>query len=276
MLQYHYSLSGVACASVIYIYKITYMRYNKQICVTIILFVLCVCLDGCNFMSQIMKRMKKDSAVSPVVGVMLMLVVTIIIAAVVAAFAGGLISTTSVAPKASLETTITLDGGMAGNNAMTIKHLGGDPIDTADVKLVTSWTNRTTKEVNFRETTALPYTQTQTAFNTAGNLTNLSLVNANVNSSWGAIYQDPYFVVPGTMPSQSEETVKLWFGEYIFKAGDILKADASLDPSVGSYADHSLIKNSEWLSKDDVVTVQLIHIPSGNLIYEKDVYVTEA
>lgn len=228
-------------------------------------------------MNSIQKRTeKKDSAVSPVVGVMLMLVVTIIIAAVVAAFAGGLISTTSVAPKASLETTITLDGGMSGNNAMTIKHLGGDPIDTGDVKLVTSWTNRTTKEVNYRETTALPFTQTQTAFNTNGNLTNLSLVNANVNNSWGAIYQDPYFVVPSTLPSQSEETVKLWFGEYIFRAGDILKADASLNPAVDSYADHSLIKNSEWLSKDDVVTVQLIHIPSGNLIYEKDVYVTEA
>lgn len=37
-----------------------------------------------------MKQMKKDDAVSPVVGVMLMLVVTIIIAAVVATFAGGL------------------------------------------------------------------------------------------------------------------------------------------------------------------------------------------
>lgn len=33
----------------------------------------------------------KDSAVSPVVGVMLMLVVTIVIAALVASFAGGLV-----------------------------------------------------------------------------------------------------------------------------------------------------------------------------------------
>jgi len=43
-----------------------------------------------------------ESAVSPVVGVMLMLVVTIIIAAVVSAFAGGLSSGTNKAPQLSL------------------------------------------------------------------------------------------------------------------------------------------------------------------------------
>ena len=37
---------------------------------------------------------KKEDAVSPVIGVMLMLVVTIVIAAVVAAFAGGLATET--------------------------------------------------------------------------------------------------------------------------------------------------------------------------------------
>ena len=39
-----------------------------------------------------------DSAVSPVIGVMLMLVVTIIIAAVVSSFAGGLVSGQQAAP----------------------------------------------------------------------------------------------------------------------------------------------------------------------------------
>jgi hypothetical protein len=45
---------------------------------------------------------QQESAVSPVVGVMLMLVVTIIIAAVVSAFAGGLNSDQSMTPQASL------------------------------------------------------------------------------------------------------------------------------------------------------------------------------
>jgi len=46
---------------------------------------------------SIMKKDKKEDAVSPVVGVMLMLVVTIIIAAVVAAFASGVATDTEAA-----------------------------------------------------------------------------------------------------------------------------------------------------------------------------------
>ena len=46
---------------------------------------------------------KKEDAVSPVIGVMLMLVVTIVIAAVVAAFAGGLGSDVEMAPTAALD-----------------------------------------------------------------------------------------------------------------------------------------------------------------------------
>jgi FlaG/FlaF family flagellin (archaellin) len=48
---------------------------------------------------------KKDEAVSPVVGVMLMLVVTIIIAAVVSGFAGGLAGENQKAPQASVVAT---------------------------------------------------------------------------------------------------------------------------------------------------------------------------
>ena len=49
---------------------------------------------------------KKEDAVSPVIGVMLMLVVTIVIAAVVAAFAGGLATETESAPVAVLDADV--------------------------------------------------------------------------------------------------------------------------------------------------------------------------
>ncbi|HJJ42434.1 MAG TPA: type IV pilin [Methanocorpusculum sp.] len=65
-------------------------------------------------MNSITKRnQKKDSAVSPVVGVMLMLVVTIIIAAIVSAFAGGLVTSADKAPNAVLKVDIVskLGGG---------------------------------------------------------------------------------------------------------------------------------------------------------------------
>ncbi|MFZ0004287.1 MAG: type IV pilin N-terminal domain-containing protein [Methanoregula sp.] len=65
-----------------------------------------------------------DSAVSPVVGVMLMLVVTIIIAAVVSAFAGGLATGTSKTPQVTLSATYSQSGGMI------ISHNGGDNVNT--------------------------------------------------------------------------------------------------------------------------------------------------
>jgi len=71
-----------------------------------------------------------ESAVSPVVGVMLMLVVTIIIAAVVSAFAGGLSSGTNKAPQLSMgaeahnDSNILLDfkgGDTVSGGAITVK-----------------------------------------------------------------------------------------------------------------------------------------------------------
>lgn len=70
---------------------------------------------------------KNNSAVSPVVGVMLMLVVTIIIAAVVSAFSGGLTSGQTKAPQANIKGTFSISEGM------TISHAGGDSLATKDL-----------------------------------------------------------------------------------------------------------------------------------------------
>ena len=69
----------------------------------------------------------RETAVSPVVGVMLMLVVTIIIAAVVAAFAGGSLSNTPKTPSATIKGVFSQSGGMQ------IIHAGGDTIPTQDL-----------------------------------------------------------------------------------------------------------------------------------------------
>ncbi len=98
-----------------------------------------------------MKRsMNDDNAVSPVVGVMLMLVVTIIIAAVVAAFAGGLGETAAVAPNTVLEfsmragpsTGISASGSSFAPNpdCVVLKVAGGDPLPSADIQIVTTYT----------------------------------------------------------------------------------------------------------------------------------------
>ncbi|MGB4234838.1 MAG: type IV pilin N-terminal domain-containing protein [Methanoregulaceae archaeon] len=109
-------------------------------------------------------RIKKDEAVSPVVGVMLMLVVTIIIAAVVSAFAGGLAGDNQKAPQASIVATDFVargivdtvetsgmtnawgqgqwrpdqgDTGPAADIYVVFEHMGGDSLnlDTIEIHL---------------------------------------------------------------------------------------------------------------------------------------------
>lgn len=99
-------------------------------------------------MKLIQKRTeKKDSAVSPVVGVMLMLVVTIIIAAVVASFAGGLVTSTEPAPTAVLTATVDTTWTdksefWGGNETVFVSSINGDPIDLS--KLAVKVYNATT------------------------------------------------------------------------------------------------------------------------------------
>jgi FlaG/FlaF family flagellin (archaellin) len=78
-----------------------------------------------------MKFIENKDAVSPVVGVMLMLVVTLIIAGVVSAFGGGLVSTTSATPQASLSSSLTY------GNPMTITHNGGDSLIGSSIDIKT-------------------------------------------------------------------------------------------------------------------------------------------
>jgi len=70
---------------------------------------------------------QNDSAVSPVVGVMLMIVVVIIIAAIVSAFAGGAMANSQKTPQATIKGTFSASGGMQ------IIHAGGDTIPTSDL-----------------------------------------------------------------------------------------------------------------------------------------------
>jgi Uncharacterized protein conserved in archaea len=76
--------------------------------------------------------LKRDSAVSPVVAVMLMLVVTIIIAAIVSAFAGGITSGQKNVPQATIKADFSILDGFK------IHHTGGDSIPMNDVQF-TIW-----------------------------------------------------------------------------------------------------------------------------------------
>ncbi len=244
------------------------------------------------FRNALFETKERESAVSPVVGVMLMLVVTIIIAATVSAFAGGLVGTADKAPQAAFDVKINIaHQSWATERTMTFTHLGGDPIDTGRTKLVTSWTNKTTKEVCYSEVTALPESTEEAEYNSKTHDTaKLNLVTANCNYSsldfddgntYDFKYQEPYFVLPGTNPTDHGAGTSLWYGNYILHPGDVMKVQMSLyeDAYVHPYKcgkDNAVIKEYGLLSGKDVVNVKLIDIPTGQIIYDKDIYVVEA
>jgi FlaG/FlaF family flagellin (archaellin) len=66
--------------------------------------------------------MKQNTAVSPVIGSILMIVLTIIVAAVVSSFAGGMIETKQKFP------TVTFEAEFASNGDLSLLHLTGDPL----------------------------------------------------------------------------------------------------------------------------------------------------
>lgn len=78
------------------------------------------------------RRQENESAVSPVIGVMLMIVVTIIIAAVVAAFSGGLSSDQKKTPNAVF---VVAGVSTGGNGTVTFQQTGGDELALNEIIL---------------------------------------------------------------------------------------------------------------------------------------------
>lgn len=117
-----------------------------------------------------------ESAVSPVVGVMLMLVVTIIIAAVVSAFAGGLSGDQSKTPQASLSARALIEdirdtdetdwastypADFQAKNGLLFENTGGDSFALSDIYIqLQSGDNKydidTFDEIQSTEGTCLP------------------------------------------------------------------------------------------------------------------------
>lgn len=94
---------------------------------------------------QIPEMFKRDDAVSPVIGVILMVAITVILAAVIAAFVFGM-DTPEVSPQASLKVDdIKLDVDDNHNSSIYIDHQGGDKIDLSEATLTVTQGNNITK-----------------------------------------------------------------------------------------------------------------------------------
>ncbi len=221
----------------------------------------------------------QETAVSPVVGVMLMLVVVIIIAAVVSAFAGGIASTAKDAPKISAECKI-INGGTWQNSMFDLAITGiSEPVPTRDVELITSWQAGDGIKGGGR------VTGPNTTENAVGN-THFSDNN----------YQSPEGYGPGVNRSKlMEHYPDQMFGNYTLTVGTRMHSSpAGMSSGYGNspstrfgYTNGSVyqyetdmdgmqaVLGREWwhLRAGDTVRVKLLHVPSGKVMYEQDISV---
>ncbi|MDO8872056.1 MAG: type IV pilin N-terminal domain-containing protein [Methanoregula sp.] len=227
---------------------------------------------------------KREDAVSPVVGVMLMLVVVIIIAAVVSAFAGGLATKEQKAPVAILDVDInSLEnaGDMPpwGDGyyvpTMTIRHVSGDPLQTKDLKIITYFQNRTGSK-------AIGMLQGEQAV--AGNDAWISYTSSQYIGVF--FINDPKRF--GTGAVQDTKGKDNWFGNAsaVLQTGDILTSPAQF---CGNYNDDTgptqphVNTGMNYLFGFNVsdpangfrpgasADVKIVHIPSGKYIYDEKV-----
>jgi len=247
---------------------------------------------------------KKDSAVSPVIGVMLMLVVTIIIAAVVSSFAGSLTGDQESAPSMAMDVKVVNTGSWVGSGFFATITGTSEPIPTKNLKLITSWKTTSRSDSN----------QKITGGNTSIGRT------PNVNSYVGmkmkavTISGAPYGVgtgVNGTVNQMNPEKYSnMWFGNYTMMSGTNLYAypygtDSGMAIGSGTwgasatsgygvvspylYTNGSYVWSSQadsmeavlgkgWenLKTGDLVSVSVFHIPSGKTIFDADVAVSGA
>lgn len=192
-----------------------------------------------------------ETAVSPVVGVMLMLVVTIIIAAVVSAFSGGLSSGQKVTPSASISVKIdtAMDDTMGGTTTkMVFEHLSGDSIRSQDIKIITYYTAPNGTVIRHTQDASSPATQ---------------------------LYSSPrYTRVPflnDPKVGRSGYNTSVDFGNFTWSTGDLL--------STGSPAGTSAllgfnVSDTGYGFRTGVpVDVKILHTPSNKYIFDKEVFV---
>ncbi|HJJ28788.1 MAG TPA: type IV pilin N-terminal domain-containing protein [Methanocorpusculum sp.] len=231
---------------------------------------------------------RKEAAVSPVVGVMLMLVVTIIIAGVVAVFAGSMAGSTEAAPVISLETEL-VNGGNYYNSHFSMKVLSvSEPIPTSDLKITTTWYDKTnakwvttsTGDIStswsWQDQKPTPGTHTVTGTSPYGYGSGVAEVNTGVpNNEQGfgsytlvggtSMQAYPAGQAHGYIDKNDKASEGYFDGSYTGFAEGSGSADAM--QSIFGYG-------WENLKSGDTVNVKLIYLPSGTAIYEKDVVVS--
>jgi archaeal type IV pilus assembly protein PilA len=229
----------------------------------------------------------RDDGVSPVVGVMLMLVVTIIIAAVVSAFSGGLTSGQQKAPQLSGEAAI-MNTGLFTGSSFSMKITGvSEPIPTKNLKLITTWTAR---DGTKSSTAVMPnvnnyHVGTKSLVAPVGSGPGVDKFGM-VGTSYPEQYWGNYTVTTGTtfdaipMGLYGPTSLPSYGGYGVNPATGTVKPDytyySGTGYTVGTDVDSiQAVLGTNWnrLRQGDTVRVQLLHIPSGKMVFDQNVIV---
>lgn len=191
-----------------------------------------------------MKKLKRDEkAVSPVIGVMLMIVVTVILAASVSSFSSS-VTQVEKAPIGVFQAEILKAGGWGDH--ISFRYLSGDRIPSSELTMI---------------------------FIANGTMTEVLPNSVNTKYNWYGKdynYTSPWKFVPGSLPSDHPEVN---FGNYTIMPGITFKGNYAMG-ATGTDDVHAMIKNWDDLTTDSIVTVKMVHNPSGRVIWQADVSVT--
>lgn len=218
-------------------------------------------------------RKTTDTGVSPVVGVMLMLAITVMIAAIVSAAAGGLSSTEKKAPAAILDVTIYAqkEYGSCRIPSLVIRHVSGNVLPTKDLQIITYYRTPSGKVIK-------------------GNISGQYSVNGDDDWSGSGFTAGTYcgvLFIGDTNRDGADTTLQdspggnaNWFGNFSasFRPGDILVTPAQFCRSSDQHNPGMEflfpgVKFPEEFPAGSVVTVKIIHTPSGQMIFDKEVVV---
>ena len=230
-----------------------------------------------------MKTKIHENAVSPVVGVMLMLVVTIIIAALVSSFAGGLGTQAEVTPTATFDVDITLNPNANTQTGpmMTLKHLGGDTLDTKDLQVITEYTVPSKCEGRKMKNAGKTIKHTIDGSLTMGKENEW---DPGLDPFTTPQVNNPAYAL--TMNSMSVEN-RFAFGTGLWRPGQVIQSDWAAQtvtgPTTGASEYAYGISRVLGFDVTDIdaygftegtnVHVTIVHKPSGRFIYDKDVKV---
>jgi flagellin-like protein len=241
----------------------------------------------------------KDSGVSPVVGVMLMLAVTIMIAAIVSATAGNFSNTEKKAPSAILDVSIYAHKYYDGYSAptMIIRHISGNVLQTKDLQIITYYNIPGSSNISrgslIGETAVKGHSDwgdfsgsewcgtlfinDQNRFDDGPTVISSGGGNENWFGNASATFRPGDMLVTAAQYSGNENdnddpinnlhcnpSMKQLFPNVLFIEGD----------SPGGPCSRSKGVATDQFVQGGVVSVKIIHTPSGQIIYDKDVVIS--